>query len=527
MKNIKIKLAVKTVASVLSFVFIFMSMLVLVVSADYVEPLYCVSDHFSKLKYNHNDISKYRFPQNIIGTCTHSAMSMLLSFYDFYWSDAFVPTIYEADGSYHQMGWENGIYNSTTNTVVETFTAYPEANAWDIWSGDFQGFADYYDFKYLQPYLMSIADREIVSSQIGIVGLLDFQVVRVLEEYLSAKQLGPERGVSVHIEYGFPTQSNLNASRETLFNTMKEKINEGHPVMFLGLDHIDVLPDFIDETDWGIYAHAMVAYDVIGNGENEDIILHTGWNGDETQYFNSTPYSSLNSAIWIEIDDEKLPHECTRKYRDYIDPNKTYCACQVYSTHPNHSNNHLYKDEIDSDNHFSKCHCGKISNIQPHDLTYSYYSETQHNESCSECEYHEVVNHEYNIPHSPTNTYHSLKCACGVISSETEEHYAYRYENLNKSLHTVYCKCEKEWTSPHVVESGSFSGGKKYALCIACKVLVTVGMTHHQSIGELPHSENGSFILPDGIIVLVDEDIEAYFNGTLEFIYPGDNSEAA
>ena len=28
---------------------------------------------------------------------------------------------------------------------------------------------------------------------------------------------------------------------------------------------------------------------------------------------------------------------------------------------------------------------------------------------------------------------------------------------------------------------------------------------------------NGSYILPNGIIVLVDEDIEAYFNGTLVF----------
>ena len=45
------------------------------------------------------------------------------------------------------------------------------------------------------------------------------------------------------------------------------------------------------------------------------------------------------------------------------------------------------------------------------------------------------------------------------------------------------------------------------------------------STSDLPHSENGSFILPDGIIVLADEDMEAYFNGTLEFIYPDDNLE--
>ena len=85
--------------------------------------------------------------------------------------------------------------------------------------------------------------------------------------------------------------------------------------------------------------------------------------------------------------------------------------------------------------------------------------------------------------------------------------------------------CGVSCLEPHVVENESFIGGNKFALCIACKAVVTIGMTHHQSIGTLPHSENGSFILPDGIIVLVDEDKEAYFNGTLEFIYPDDNLE--
>ena len=34
---------------------------------------------------------------------------------------------------------------------------------------------------------------------------------------------------------------------------------------------------------------------------------------------------------------------------------------------------------------------------------------------------------------------------------------------------------------------------------------------------DYPHTENGSYILPNGIIVLVPEDEEAFFNGTLEF----------
>ena len=36
------------------------------------------------------------------------------------------------------------------------------------------------------------------------------------------------------------------------------------------------------------------------------------------------------------------------------------------------------------------------------------------------------------------------------------------------------------------------------------------------------YSVNGSYILPNGIIVLVEEDVEAYLNGTLVF-YDKDN----
>ena len=55
--------------------------------------------------------------------------------------------------------------------------------------------------------------------------------------------------------------------------------------------------------------------------------------------------------------------------------------------------------------------------------------------------------------------------------------------------------------------------------------MITVGTTLHPTMNGLPRSANGSFILPDGVIVLVDEDIEAYFAGTLEFYYPDDNLE--
>ncbi len=50
-----------------------------------------------------------------------------------------------------------------------------------------------------------------------------------------------------------------------------------------------------------------------------------------------------------------------------------------------------------------------------------------------------------------------------------------------------------------------------------CGGIAFRGVYEKDAIDELPHTENGSYILPNGVIVLADEDIEAYMNGTLTF----------
>ena len=187
------------------------------------------------------------------------------------------------------------------------------------------------------------------------------------------------------------------------------------------------------------------------------------------------------------------------------------------------SKSHTYEKRCDGEGHWDACDCGVInSDKTAHELTYSYYTPTQHYKRCNDCLYmgaedHSCIIQQYN------STSHQLVCACG--ETRTEAHYAYRYTKYNNSLHTTHCKCGKTWTEPHVVSSDAYDSGNRLAPCLACGVLVTAGTTLHPTMNGLLRTENGSFILPDGIIVLVDEDIEAYFAGTLEFYYPDDNLE--
>ncbi len=97
--------------------------------------------------------------------------------------------------------------------------------------------------------------------------------------------------------------------------------------------------------------------------------------------------------------------------------------------------------------------------------------------------------------------------------------HSYTYRWLSDTQHRKTCDCGETSTAAHVVPQGSFSSPDGYAICLQCRGKAFVGVYYSLSINDLYHSVNGSYILPNGIIVLVEEDIAAYMAGTLEFYY--------
>ena len=98
--------------------------------------------------------------------------------------------------------------------------------------------------------------------------------------------------------------------------------------------------------------------------------------------------------------------------------------------------------------------------------------------------------HEYTewVYHSPTQ--HIACCECGALGTQTNN---------------------------HVVKVGTAINNR--GICMFCGAVILLG---EEFVPALPFAAvqvtlNGSYILPNGIIVLVDEDIEAYLNGTLVF----------
>lgn len=97
----------------------------------------------------------------------------------------------------------------------------------------------------------------------------------------------------------------------------------------------------------------------------------------------------------------------------------------------------------------------------------------------------------------------------------------YTYAYANNTSHYVTCGCGYNVTAPHCIKRTELVNNR-YGQCIDCGAIIDMGSTilPVNPFNAAKVSVNGSFILPNGIIILADEDVEAYKNGTLVFYNP-------
>lgn len=97
--------------------------------------------------------------------------------------------------------------------------------------------------------------------------------------------------------------------------------------------------------------------------------------------------------------------------------------------------------------------------------------------------------------------------------------YDHSYLWVSYTNHYGYCHCDEFQLQGHAVASGSYNAGQRFATCLLCGGSAEIGFVQLtiNSSAVTKVTINGSFILPNGVIVLEDEDLEAYLNGTLVF----------
>ena len=139
---------------------------------------------------------------------------------------------------------------------------------------------------------------------------------------------------------------------------------------------------------------------------------------------------------------------------------------------------------------------------------------------CKYCRYvapfDDIVEQNY-VYSSVSSTQHQCTNEVdGLRYSFLEAHTYGRYFTPNNKLfHNSHCDCGQPITQRHVISPNDV--GQTNQWCKYCGELLIGSGTLNGVYTDYPHTENGSYILPSGIIVLVPEDEEAYLNGTLEF----------
>lgn len=142
--------------------------------------------------------------------------------------------------------------------------------------------------------------------------------------------------------------------------------------------------------------------------------------------------------------------------------------------------------------------------------------------------------HSYVKFSAVNNEKHTKTCDCGY--TVTEKHnsinhycadceftanthvYSSSYVKYDGGLHWACCSCGDKMLAPHVIgkpDFDLFAVGKLF--CILCKSAVDFGQSYSLSMDQVQYiTPNGSFILPNGVIVLDDKDIVPYLNGSLK-----------
>lgn len=377
---------------------------------EFEEHTSCVKEHFEWVQ----NIGSNRYPRNPIGSCSYVAMSLLLSFYDAYWHDDFLPDIYETVGR----------FNVTTGNIESEFHFKLENSEWnalvnnenldeksDIAKEKYAQFIEDNANEYLQMYLLDLAIDAGYHNNELVYGLQAYEIVDFLEYYLYEVCNFTAEQVIVNKESAI-----LPSGRDTLYDKAEELINSGVPVIYGGTS-IDVDGvDWISDSPIEMEGHALFGYDLTSDGN--DIVLSKCWNGHATTTFNTTDYEYRASIIWIEINEEALPHVCSDSYIETgVDDGDGLCTCEIFSEHPEHT----HRDSglslrYDSLKHLYSCYCGQIVSY-PHTYSFTYLDSNYHSAVCS-CNYTSAMPHDFTYA-SINSLYHSATCTtCGYTYTE-------------------------------------------------------------------------------------------------------------
>ena len=144
---------------------------------------------------------------------------------------------------------------------------------------------------------------------------------------------------------------------------------------------------------------------------------------------------------------------------------------------------------------------------------------------CHRCDYTLTEGHNYENYTIISNTHHSKSCDCGY-SVSSEEHSVHSFVRNTTASHYMDCECGQYLgEAPHVVPAGS----EIIKFCIHCgqRINTRTDIAIQQGVNSVnPRTyitNAGSYVDSQGIIYLVEADMELYLAGELDVYALVDN----
>ncbi len=288
-------------------------------------PMYAIQNTNSNNIFNTDYFAPYyfsnlrgRFGNNVKGTCTYVAVDMLLSYYDSFWVDNFLPEKYDG---------ENVFVNETVLNATQSPGSKNEASI----GVNPYGLSDEAYYNLVKNHDDEIVHFDLVSRGIDKLNLYNANtktlslgtflsdVRSVISDYLDESTTLSRNAISI----GFQ-----NSNQTKMRKTIVEKVKQGIPVI-------------IDGASSGGGAHSYVAYDY--DEENNEIYCNAGWYMASTYHISMSDlgYTTLQEIMYFE---PTIDHEACLNYSrcDEDEDIVNICACSsMIPTEIEVSNNYL------------------------------------------------------------------------------------------------------------------------------------------------------------------------------------------
>ena len=447
------------------------------------------------------------YGNNYMGSCSYVSLAMLLSYYDSFWDDSIitndededvydVPTLFNTTNLFKNIS-SPGIRDDT-NLITAKLNAINAEKTIEEQQSELT-FSQYYEV---------VEDNSNSYFHLKLIELGRVSKICEIYEFFNINpyglgRIGREKLIN-HYLYTYRDFDKDNISYKCVTDNVEEyiieNVSEGIPVL--------VAVGYADGT-----GHAFIVYDY--DSTTGKLYGHMGWGADMTHIdISSMNYLYIKNAATIEI---KTPHSHNNNYIDQM--GTTHCSC-YFSCHPEHV--HQYELSSDNNKHKYSCNCSLYdSNYYNHDYEYVDSDATTHIIACSECGYSYSEEHNRSTYLYWIGDKHAYKCKdCGYIYEDTLQSHSFDcWVYLNETTHKSECTCgaNGNTTAPHAFTQATFPNLGPM-ICVGCGYTKMPGGSIGQIIKSINKvSINGSYILHDGTIMLVEEDIEAYLNGTLVF----------